>query len=155
MTSNHRPRTNLLLLHVSCSQVLIPKLKEPDPNPGVVISVLAAIGEQAQVHDVIRHQSVSSTFPIISGHRNGIEYHSSTLFCPVRPSPLTAHLPYIFYTSLSTWLSVFLSVSFLVLMHLTFFKAYALRHFSSHFSLYSVLFFVTGATFTDSLHVRL
>ena len=30
-------------------KVLIPKLKEPDPNPGVVIAVLAAIGEQAQV----------------------------------------------------------------------------------------------------------
>ena len=33
-------------------QVLIPKLKEPDPNPGVVVSVLAAIGEQAQVNPV-------------------------------------------------------------------------------------------------------
>lgn len=30
-------------------QVLIPKLKDPDPNPGVIISVLTAIGEQAQV----------------------------------------------------------------------------------------------------------
>ena len=30
-------------------QVLIPKLKDPDPNPSVTISVLAAIGEQAQV----------------------------------------------------------------------------------------------------------
>ena len=30
-------------------QVLIPKLKDPDPNPGVLISVLLAIGEQAQV----------------------------------------------------------------------------------------------------------
>jgi len=27
---------------------LIPKLKEPDLNPSVTISVLAAIGEQAQ-----------------------------------------------------------------------------------------------------------
>ncbi|GAB6019044.1 hypothetical protein CHUAL_000671 [Chamberlinius hualienensis] len=30
-------------------KVLIPKLRDPDPNPGVVISVLAAVGEQAQV----------------------------------------------------------------------------------------------------------
>ncbi|KAM7310690.1 serine/threonine-protein kinase mTOR [Ixodes scapularis] len=30
--------------------VLIPKLKAPDPNPGVVICVLAAVGEQAQVY---------------------------------------------------------------------------------------------------------
>ena len=29
--------------------MLIPKLKDPDPNPSVTISVLAAIGEQAQV----------------------------------------------------------------------------------------------------------
>ena len=33
-------------------KVLIPKLKESDPNPGVVVSVLAAIGEQAQVTGV-------------------------------------------------------------------------------------------------------
>ena len=32
----------------SHSQALIPKLKEADPNPSVVINVLAAIGEQAQ-----------------------------------------------------------------------------------------------------------
>lgn len=30
-------------------KVLIPKLKDPDPNPGVLISVLMAIGELAQV----------------------------------------------------------------------------------------------------------
>lgn len=30
-------------------QALILKLKDPDPNPGVVISVLATIGELAQV----------------------------------------------------------------------------------------------------------
>ena len=34
-------------------KVLIPKLKDPDPYPGVVISVLAAIGEQAQVRSNI------------------------------------------------------------------------------------------------------
>ena len=33
---------------------------------------------------------------------------------------------YLFYTSLSTWYSVFLFVSFLVLVHLTFFLAHAL-----------------------------
>lgn len=32
-------------------QALILKLKDPDPNPGVVISVLATIGELAQVTD--------------------------------------------------------------------------------------------------------
>ena len=61
---------------------------------------------------------------------NGIECHSSTLSCPVRPPPLTPHFPYLFYTSLSIWLSVFLSVSFLVLVHLTFFLARALLPFS-------------------------
>lgn len=30
-------------------KALILKLKDPDPNPGVVISVLATIGELAQV----------------------------------------------------------------------------------------------------------
>lgn len=29
--------------------MLIPKLKDPDPNPGVTISILTTIGEQAQV----------------------------------------------------------------------------------------------------------
>ena len=28
---------------------MIPKLKEPDPNPSVVINIMAAIGELAQV----------------------------------------------------------------------------------------------------------
>lgn len=39
--------------HVSVAvfsfKALILKLKDPDPNPGVVISVLATIGELAQV----------------------------------------------------------------------------------------------------------
>ena len=34
---------------VPVMETLIPKLKEADQNPGVVISVLQAIGEQAQV----------------------------------------------------------------------------------------------------------
>ena len=69
-------------------------------------------------------------FPIICRRQNGYEYHSSTLSCPVRPPPLTPHFPYLFYTSLSTWFSVFPSVSFLVLVHLTFFLVRALRPFS-------------------------
>ena len=44
------------------------------------------------------------------------------------------HFPYPFYTCLFTWFSVFLSVSF-----------------PYHYSLFSVIFFVTGATFTDRL----
>ena len=32
-------------------------------------------------------------FPIIWCRQNGIEYHSSTLSCPVRPPPLTPHFP--------------------------------------------------------------
>ena len=54
----------------------------------------------------------------------------SNLSCPICPPPLTLHFPYIFYSSLSTWLSVFLSVSFLVLVHLPFFLARTLRPFS-------------------------
>lgn len=38
-----------LLLTFLFLQALILKLKDPDPNPGVVISVLATIGELAQV----------------------------------------------------------------------------------------------------------
>ena len=56
----------------------------------------------------------SRGFPIIWGRRIGIEYYSSTLSCPVHPPPLTPHFPCLFHTSLSTWFSVFLSVSFLV-----------------------------------------
>ena len=73
-----------------------------------------------------------SGFPNLRSHRNGFEYCTSTLSCPVRPPPLTPHLPLLFYTSLSTWLSVFLSVSFLVLVHLTFYLARALLPFSWH-----------------------
>ena len=34
---------------LSLLQVLIPKVKEQDPNPNVVINIMAAIGELAQV----------------------------------------------------------------------------------------------------------
>ncbi|XP_071144772.1 serine/threonine-protein kinase mTOR-like isoform X1 [Mytilus edulis] len=46
-------------------KVLIPKLKEPDPNPSVTISVLAAIGEQAQVSGVEMKKSMDELLPII------------------------------------------------------------------------------------------
>lgn len=46
-------------------KVLIPKLKDPDPNPGVVISVLAAVGEQAQVSGVEMKKWVNELMPII------------------------------------------------------------------------------------------
>ena len=72
-------------------------------------------------------------FPIIWRRRNGYEYHSSTLSCPVRPPPLTPHFPYLFYTTLSTLFSVF-AVSFLVSVHLTFFLS---LHPSIHMSLHS------------------
>ena len=46
-------------------QVLIPKLKDPDPNPGVVISVLAAIGEQAAVSGVEMRKWMDELLPTI------------------------------------------------------------------------------------------
>ena len=64
------------------------------------------------------------SLPIIWGRRYGIQYHSSTSSCPMRQ-----RLSYIFYTSLSTWFSIFRSVSFLVMVHLIFFLARAFRPF--------------------------
>lgn len=46
-------------------KVLIPKLKEPDPHPGVTISVLAAIGEQAEVSGLEMRKWVDELLPII------------------------------------------------------------------------------------------
>lgn len=40
---------NLSTFALYSLKALILKLKDPDPNPGVVISVLATIGELAQV----------------------------------------------------------------------------------------------------------
>nr|QGN03465.1 target of rapamycin [Ixodes ricinus] len=45
--------------------VLIPKLKAPDPNPGVVICVLAAVGEQAQVSGTEMRKWMNELLPII------------------------------------------------------------------------------------------
>ncbi|WAR26259.1 MTOR-like protein [Mya arenaria] len=42
-----------------------PILKDPDPNPAVTISVLAAIGEQAQVSGIEMRKSMDELLPII------------------------------------------------------------------------------------------
>ena len=76
-----------------------------------------------------------TSFPLLlfssgfSHHLGSPEYHSSTLSCPVcLPSlPHTFHIS--FTLSLSTLFSVFLSVSSLVLVHLTFFLACGFRPF--------------------------
>ena len=46
--------------------MLIPKLKDPDPNPSVTISVLAAIGEQAQVIIIEDIKILGMKMPFIS-----------------------------------------------------------------------------------------
>uniref|UniRef100_H3B8U3 Serine/threonine-protein kinase TOR n=1 Tax=Latimeria chalumnae TaxID=7897 RepID=H3B8U3_LATCH len=46
-------------------KALIMKLKDPDPNPGVVISVLATIGELAQVSGLEMRKWMDELFPII------------------------------------------------------------------------------------------
>ena len=74
---------------------------------------------------LLSHLPYSSlAFPIIWG----FEYYSLPS-CPVKYVP---PFPYLFYTSLSTWISVFLSFSFMVLVNLTFFLVVvcALRTFS-------------------------
>ena len=45
--------------------MLIPKLKEPDPNPSVVINIMAAIGELAQVAREDMKYCVDDLCPII------------------------------------------------------------------------------------------
>ena len=54
-----------------------------------------------------------------------------------------------FYTSRSAWFSVYFFVSFLLLVHLTFFAPCLTCPY--HFSLFSVIFFVTGDIFGDPL----
>ena len=86
------------------------------------------------------------------GRRNGFRFLSSTVCCPIPPPPLTPHYPYLLhlYPKLFTCFSVFLSISFLV--HLPFFLARAiLLTCPHHFSIFSVIFFVTGVTLIDSL----
>ncbi|ELU01654.1 hypothetical protein CAPTEDRAFT_155489 [Capitella teleta] len=46
-------------------KVLIPKLKDPDPNPGVLICVLMAIGELAQVSGVEMRRWMQDLLPFI------------------------------------------------------------------------------------------
>ena len=67
---------------------------------------------------------------------------------------IAPHFRYLFYTGLSIRFSVFLSVSFLVLVHLTFSLTRAIRRFSLYVRTtlaFFVICFVTGATFTDPL----
>ena len=64
------------------------------------------------LHGIFSPSSSSSrAFPVVWGCRKDIEYQSSTLSCPVRPPPITPYFPYLFYTRLSIWFSIFLSVS--------------------------------------------
>ena len=103
------------------------------------------------VNNVICSTPLLRLFPS-SGVAEMVSDFSSTLSCPIRPPHLTPHFPYLFYKNISIWFSVFLSVCFLVLVHLTFFLAlpfFLLLACSYHFSLFSVIFFVTDATFTD------
>ena len=53
------------LIIVLVTQVLIPKLKEPDPNPSVVINIMAAIGELAQVAREEMKYCVDDLCPIV------------------------------------------------------------------------------------------
>ena len=78
--------------------------------------------------------------------RNGFQVNSPTLSYPLRPSTLTPLFPYILYTCFY----FFLSVSFLVLVHWSFFLARALLSNSllaRTITLFSVMLFVTGVTF--------
>ena len=66
---------------------------------------------------------------------------------PLHPSSSAPHCQYLYYTVLSTWFSVFLSVSFLVPV-----QPSSLRLACPyHFSVFSVICFATDATFIDRL----
>ena len=84
--------------------------------------------------DFFPHHILVSSPQAFPSSGNDIEYHSSTLFCPVHP-PLIPHSVSIIYTSLSTWFAVFLSISFLVLVHLIFSLGHAL-HPQTNFALF-------------------
>ena len=102
-------------------------------------------------------------FCLVWDHRNSFWYLSSTFSCPVCLPHSVPHFPHLFYTSLSTWFSVFLSVSFLVLVHLPLFLVLALLPFSwplpsflcdllcHHFH----LFYWSSHMFTTVLYLRL
>ena len=70
--------------------------------------------------------------------------------CILPPPP---QFPYLFYTSLSTWFSGFLSISFYgtgasdILLSTC--SSSLLLTCPYHFSLFSVIFYVTGSTFAD------
>ena len=68
-------------------------------------------------------QCSSRSFPIIWGWRNSSGFLCSILSCPLHPPPSASNFPYLYYSSISPWLSVFLSTGFLVLVHLPFFLA--------------------------------
>ena len=53
----------------------------------------------------LKTSSSSQAFPIIWGRRNGFEFLSSTLACPLRSPPFP-----ILSTSISNWFTVFLSI---------------------------------------------
>ena len=91
-----------------------------------------------------------------SGFAGMVEYHSSTLSYPVNPPPLTLHFPPLLHDS-------FLLVFCLPLrlfpgtgpgasnILLSMCPSSFLSSCPYHFSLFSVIFFVTRATFTDLL----
>ena len=45
--------------------MLVPKLKEPDPNPGVTINVLVCLGELAQVSGIAMRDYTPELLPLI------------------------------------------------------------------------------------------
>ena len=72
--------------------------------------VQRALSKHSVHSNIIRTSSSPRSFPIIWGRRNGVEYLSSALSCPIRPPPLTQHFPRIsfnLHTSISTWFSFF------------------------------------------------
>ena len=66
------------------------------------------------------------SFPIIWGRPNSFMFLSPSLCCPLLLPPSVPHFSYLYYPSLSTCFSVFLSISFLEPVHLPFFLAHAL-----------------------------
>ena len=75
--------------------------------------------------------SSSQAFPIIWVCRNSFRCLSYTLTCPIHLPTLTR---YLYYTSLSTWFSVFFSISFIVSMPLTSFPALSLLSYLSSYA---------------------